>query len=81
MPDLEWGTSGMIAIQEMLLQTISNNGNDLRVLPAWPNDWDVDFKLNAPQKTTVECVFENGKINKTTILPSSRTKDMIISKI
>jgi len=77
MPDLEWGTSGMIAIQEMLLQTISNNGKDIRILPAWPKDWEVDFKLHAPQKTTVECTFKNGKINKTTVLPAVRKKDVV----
>ena len=24
------------------------------LLPAWPNEWDVDFKLHAPYKTTLE---------------------------
>lgn len=77
LPSMEWGTSGMIAIQEMLLQTISNNGQDLRVLPAWPIDWDVDFKLHAPKHTTVECVFKNGEINKILALPVLRQKDII----
>jgi hypothetical protein len=80
MPSMEWGASGMTAIQEMLLQTISNNGQDLRVLPAWPKDWDVDFKLHAPQKTTVECVFENGKIEKAKVFPVIRKKDIVLPK-
>lgn len=79
MPDLEWGTSGMIALQEMCLQTISNNGHDLRVLPAWPNDWDVDFKLHAPEKTTVEVVAKNGKVGKVLVHPKARKKDILCS--
>ncbi|MEO7767093.1 MAG: DUF5703 domain-containing protein, partial [Ferruginibacter sp.] len=40
-PDHNWGGSGMIGLQEMLLQT-----DDKRILlfPAWPKDKDVHFK-------------------------------------
>ena len=42
-PDHNWGGSGMIGLQEMLLQT---NGNKILLFPAWPKDWDVQFKVN-----------------------------------
>src|SRR5690606_23580707 len=53
-PDHNWGGSGMIGLQEMLMQTVDDK---IYVLPAWPTDWDVDFKLHAPDNTTVECVY------------------------
>lgn len=74
-PDHNWGGSGMIGLQEMLLQTI---GNELHVLPVWPSDWDVDFKLHAPRQTTVELSLRAGKITRLTITPQSREKDLII---
>ena len=58
-PDHNWGGSGMIGLQDMLLQ---ESGDDLYLLPAWPEDWDVDFKLHAPRQSTVEGRFINGKL-------------------
>ncbi|KAA6300492.1 MAG: hypothetical protein EZS26_003366 [Candidatus Ordinivivax streblomastigis] len=58
-PDHNWGGSGMIALQEMLLQT---DGDKLLTLPAWPKDWDVHFKLHAPYNKVVECTYVNGEI-------------------
>jgi hypothetical protein len=31
------------------MQTI---GDEIRLLPAWPKEWDVDFELHVPQQTT-----------------------------
>ncbi len=47
------------------------------LLPAWPEDWDVDFKLHAPQQTVVECVVKGGKIVKLKVTPELRRKDVI----
>jgi hypothetical protein len=60
-PDHNWGGSGMVALQEMLLQ---NNGEEILLLPAWPKDWDVHFKLHAPRGKVVECKYINGEIKK-----------------
>ncbi len=73
-PDHNWGGSGMIGLQEMLLQTV---GNKIHLLPAWPSEWDVDFKLHAPRQTVVECAYRGGKIQKLKITPESRAKDVI----
>lgn len=43
-PDHNWGGSGMIGLQEMLLQRDAKGRRILK--PAWPEKWDVDFKLN-----------------------------------
>ena len=50
-PDHNWGGSGMIGLQEMLLQT---DGDRILLFPAWPLEKDIRFKLHAPGSTTVE---------------------------
>ena len=72
-PDHNWGGSGMIGIQEMLMQTI---GDRIYLLPAWPKDWDVDFKLHAPKQTVVQGRVRNGKIEDLKVTPTSRLKDV-----
>jgi hypothetical protein len=67
-PDNDWCGSGMIALQEMLLQT---DGDQLLTLPAWPKDWDVHFKLHAPYNKVVECKYVNGKKTFLTIQTNS----------
>jgi len=75
-PDHNWGGSGMIGLQEMLLQTI---GDRIQVLPCWPRDWDVDFKLHAPQQTVVEASVKQGKIVSLKVTPESRRKDLVVN--
>ncbi len=72
-PDHNWGGSGMIGIQEMLLQT---NGDKILLFPAWPKAWDVQFKLNAPGNTKIEAKMTNGKVELLSVYPESRRKDI-----
>jgi len=74
-PDHNWGGSGMIGLQEMLMQT---DGEHIYLFPAWPKTWDVTFKLHAPYNTTVEVTLKNGQLKKLTVTPESRTKDVAI---
>jgi hypothetical protein len=74
-PDHNWGGSGMIGLQEMLIQTI---GYRILLLPAWPKDWDVDFKLHAPKQTTVECSLRSGKVTKLIVTPKQRERDVVV---
>jgi hypothetical protein len=73
MPDIEWGGSASTGLQEMLLAC---DETKILLLPAWPQDWDVDFKLHAPGQTTVECELKGGKIVKLKVTPESRRKDV-----
>ena len=73
-PDHNWGGSGMIGLQEMLMQT---DGRTIRLFPAWPRDWDVHFKLYAPYNTTVEAVLKDGKVALLKVEPETRRKDVI----
>lgn len=74
-PDHNWGGSGAIGLQEMLMQT---DGKKIVLFPAWPAEWDVKFKLHAPHQTTVECELQGGKIVKLEVLPKERAKDVKI---
>ncbi|KAA9339930.1 hypothetical protein F0P96_02480 [Hymenobacter busanensis] len=72
-PDHNWGGSGMIGLQEMLLQT---HDRKILLLPAWPRAWDVHFKLHAPYQTTVECTVQNGKVTQLLVTPEFRRADV-----
>ncbi|MFU8893252.1 MAG: hypothetical protein ACNA8L_06450 [Luteolibacter sp.] len=74
-PDHNWGGMAMIGLQEMLMHTL---GDRILLLPAWPKEWDVDFKLHAPAKTTVEAAIRNGQVLRRDILPPAREKDVVV---
>jgi hypothetical protein len=73
-PDHNWGGSGMIGLQEMLMQAVDDK---IYLFPAWPGEWDVDFRLRAPQNTLVEGRMINGKLTGLQVTPESRKKDII----
>ena len=73
-PDHNWGGSGMIGMQEMVLQEA--NGK-LLLFPAWPKNWNVHFKLHASNNTTVEAKLKNGKVQFLKVIPEERTKDIL----
>lgn len=74
-PDHNWGGSGMIGLQEMLLQT---EGDRIYILPAWPRGRDVHFKLHAPGNTTVEVLYEDGQVKRLEVLPRERKADVVM---
>jgi alpha-L-fucosidase 2 len=73
-PDQDHGSVLLKALQSMLMQT---DGKKIYLLPAWPKDWDVDFKLHAPYQTVLEGRVRNGKIVNLEVRPPSRKKDII----
>jgi len=50
----------------------------VRLLPAWPADWDADFKLRAPYDTVIEGLVRGGKIVRLDVSPPSRRGDFIV---
>lgn len=74
-PDHNWGGSGMIGLQEMIMQTI---GDRIHIIPAWPDDWDADFKLHAPRQTIVQGKVRSGKVVHLEVTPAERKKDVVI---
>lgn len=73
-PDHNWGGSGMIGLQEMLIQEVDGK---ILLFPAWPKDWDIHFKLHVSQNTTVEAELRDGKIQHLIVTPQHREKDII----
>ena len=59
----------------MLVQEV---GDRILLLPAWPADWDVDFKLHLPKKTVVSGKVVNGKLEQWSIEPAARSNDLEI---
>lgn len=65
-PDHNHGGSGMIGLQEMLMQETETG--ELLLLPAWPVEQDVHFRLHASGGRIVEVKVEKGKIKQKKIL-------------
>lgn len=75
LPDQCHGGNLMATINYMLIQ---HSGDKILLLPAWPKDWDVSFKLHAPRRTTVEVVYRGGNIEKLVVSPPGRSKDVTL---
>lgn len=75
-PDQTHGGVLMRTLQAMVMQT---EGKKIFMFPAWPRDWNVDFKLRAPYNTTVEGKYVNGEIKDLKVTPDKRKKDVVIS--
>jgi len=74
-PDQDHGGVLMKTFQAMLVQT---EGRKIFLLPAWPKDWDVEFKLHAPQQTVLEGVYRDGKLVSLKVTPESRRADVVL---
>ncbi len=74
-PDLDHFGVGSIALQRMLVQEAKGK---ILLLPAWPKEWDVDFKLHLSEKTTIQGKVQNGKLMAWSISPKSRKNDVVI---
>ncbi len=75
-PDQDHGGTLMKTFQSMLLQT-DPYSKKIYLTPAWPKDWDADFKLHAPYNTIIEGSVIKGKIKNLKVTPESRLKDVI----
>ncbi len=79
LPDQNHGGNILNQTQLMLLQCEPMElGGRILLLPAWPKDWDVSFKLHAPGKTVVECVYRGGKVESLKVTPERRRKDVVL---
>ena len=76
-PDQDHGGILMKAFQSLLMQA-DPYSKKIYLFPAWPKEWNAEFKLHAPYNTTIEGEFRDGKIEVLNVTPSSRKKDVII---
>jgi hypothetical protein len=74
-PDFDHFGSGSIALERMLVQEA---GDQVMLLPAWPADWDVDFKLHLARQTVVSGTVKDGKLVRWDIQPPTRKRDVTV---
>jgi hypothetical protein len=72
-PDQDHGSVLVKALQSMVLQT---DGDKLLLLPAWPPEWDLDFRLHAPGQTVLEGRVREGRLVGLKVQPESRRHDV-----
>jgi hypothetical protein len=58
---------------------LQHDGRKIYVLPAWPKEWDVEFKLHAPHRTVVEGVVKDGKLVRLDVEPTGRMRDVVVA--
>ncbi len=68
-PDQDHGSVILKTLQAMLLQT---EGEQCMVFPAWPREWDVEFRLHAPRNVIIEGEVRNGRVVRVTTQPEGR---------
>ena len=66
LPDMDHGAVAQLALQTMLLQ---HDGERLHLLPAWPRERDVSFRLHAGG-ATVTAVWQGGRFTQLEITPA-----------
>ncbi len=78
LPDQNHGGNLLNTCNLMLLQSEPlDQGGQIRLMPAWPKDWNVDFKLWATGKAAVQCRYRDGKVESLTVSPDARAKDLV----
>ncbi len=76
-PDLDNGGVLALALQYMLLDNLDDS---IVLLQAMPENWSVDFKLHAHDRTTVRAKADGKAVKMLDVYPSSRLKDVVIPK-
>ena len=76
-PDQDHGGVLMKTLQSMILQN-DPYSKTIYLFPAWPKEWNVEFKLHAPYKTTIQGKFHDGKIESLSVVPEEREDDIIL---
>ncbi|MCC6589654.1 MAG: hypothetical protein IT168_23360 [Bryobacterales bacterium] len=75
-PDQDHGNANMIALQRMLLQ--ADDPSKIYLLPAWPREWDVDFKLHAPGGIVIHGVWRQGEMKQLDVTPTTARKAIVL---
>ncbi len=77
-PDFDHFGAGSIALQRMLVQEA---GDKILLLPAWPADWDADFKLHVTGSGIITGTIKDGKLIIWDMSPSARKSQVTVCAI
>lgn len=72
-PDQDHGGVLTKGVQSLVMQC---DGKTIYLFPAWPDDWNCQFKLHAPYRTIIEGRVEEGRLVDLTVTPKEREKDV-----
>ena len=54
-------------------------GKKIVLFKSWPPEWDGDYRMQAPDDTTVELSIRSNKLAKLLVTPASRRADLVIT--
>jgi hypothetical protein len=74
-PDFDQLGAGSVALQRMIVQ---EEAGKIVLLPAWPANWDADFKLHLARGAVLTGVVKNGKLAAWDVQPESRRKEVVV---
>ena len=74
-PDFDHFGAGATALQRMLVQEA---GSRILLLPAWPADWDADFRLHLTGGAVLAGTVTDGKLQAWDIQPAARRGDVSV---
>lgn len=74
-PDQDHGAVINMTLQAMLLQY---DRSEILLFPAWPEEWDVHFRLHAPMRTVVEAEYAAGALRTLEVTPEARRADVVL---
>ena len=77
-PDFDHFGAGAAALQRMIVQEA---GDKIVLLPAWPANWDADFKLHLREQTTIVGTVANGQLVDWSASHESRKQDGVIYEL
>lgn len=54
-------------------------GKKIILFKSWPPEWDGDYRMQAPEDTTVELSIRSNRLVKLLVTPASRRTDLVIT--
>jgi len=76
-PDQDHGGVLLKGLQSLLIQA-DPYSRKIYLLPAWPKNWDCEFKFHAPYRTTIQGQVRDGKLLDLQVTPAERRRDIVI---
>lgn len=73
-PDFD---NGGVLAQALQLMLLDNHDERIMILQAMPDNWEVDFKLNANDNTTVRATAKGQNLKSIDVSPKSRLDDVV----
>lgn len=80
-PNYDWypdQTHGGVLAATLQAMVVQHDGERIFLLPAWPENWDAEFKLHAPGQTVISGQVRAGELVEWDVTPSARRADVTV---